>query len=522
MEATVSTDLPLESEPTHLADRIGSLARSQPDRTALRMDGASLSYAELDERMDRIAAGLQRDGVRPGDTIAIAAGTSLDYLAVFLAAGRAGAAAAPLPPGASPESLAAMLADASPTHLFLDGGVARALAAAGAEPAAAAIALDDAGPRGLAGWLPPAGTRPAPVPFDPHAPYNLIYSSGTTGTPKGIVHSNLMRWVHVERAAAVGYGGHAVNLVSTPLYSNTTLVSVLPTVSLGGTLVMMGKFDPGEFLRLAERNRVTHAMLVPVQYRRLLDHPDFDRFDLSSFQVKYCTSAPFSAELKAEVLRRWPGGLVEIFGMTEGGGTTILVAHAHPDKLHTVGQPVPGHDIRLLDDEGREVPVGEVGEIVGHSPMGTMLGYHRQPELTAAVEWRDAAGRRFIRTGDLGRFDEDGFLTLVGRKKDMIISGGFNIYPIDLETVLAQHPAVAEVAVVGVASRRWGETPVAFAVLAPGGAAGAGELCAWANQRLGKMQRIAAVEIVDSLPRNAIGKVLKRELRDRRRDRPLD
>ncbi|HMG51882.1 MAG TPA: AMP-binding protein, partial [Kofleriaceae bacterium] len=331
---------------------------------------------------------------------------------------------------------------------------------------------------------------------------------------KGIVHSQRMRWAHVRRGGMFGYGPDAVTLVSTPPYSNTTLVSLLPSVALGGASVLMPRFEAGEFLRLAERHRATHAMLVPVQYERILRHEAFDRTDLSSFRVKFCTSAPFSAALKAEVLRRWPGGLVEYFGMTEGGGTCVLVAHQFPDKLHTVGRPAEGHDIRILDDAGRELPPGEIGEIVGHSPFAMMLGYHGRAADTAAVEWRDAAGVRFIRTGDLGRFDADGFLSIVGRKKDVIISGGFNIYPVDLEAALAAHAAVAEAAVVGVPSARWGETPVGFVVLADGAQADAETLRAFANARLGSTQRLADVAVVPALPRSAIGKVLKRELRD--------
>jgi long-chain acyl-CoA synthetase len=251
---------------------------------------------------------------------------------------------------------------------------------------------------------------------------------------------------------------------------------------------------------------------VPVQYQRLMAAPEFSSYDLSSFRVKLCTSAPFAASLKADILARWPGALVEFYGMTEGGGTVILAAHQFPEKLHTVGQPAPGHDIRLIDDAGREVGIGEIGEVVGNSA-GMMSGYHRRPDLTAEAEWFDAEGRRFIRTGDVGRFDEDGFLTLLDRKKDMIISGGFNIYPSDLESVMRGHPAVAEVAVVGVPSGRWGETPVAFVVTRTAETATAAALLAWANGRVGKTQRLAAVELVPALPRSAIGKVLKRELR---------
>jgi acyl-CoA synthetase (AMP-forming)/AMP-acid ligase II len=393
-----------------------------------------------------------------------------------------------------------MIADCGARLVFLDASVAAA--------GAGVIGLDS----GFEAWLAAEGSAPQPVEIGPGHPFNIIYSSGTTGAPKGIVQSHGMRWRQITGLGPVGYDRDAVTLLSTPLYSNTTLVAFFPTFAGGGTVVLMRKFDVAGYLALAERMDMTHTMLVPVQYRRLMDWPGFDLHDLSRTRLKFCTSAPFSAELKAEVLERWPGGLIEFFGMTEGGGVCILEAHLHPDKLHTVGRPAPEHDIRLIDEEGQEVGPGALGEIVGRSP-SMMIGYHGRPEKTAEATWTSPEGAAFIRTGDVGRFDEDGFLTLMDRKKDMVISGGFNIYPSDLEAVIVQHPAVAEAAVVGVASREWGETPVAFAVLKPGAAAEADELRAFANERLGKMQRLAGVRVVETLPRSPIGKVLKRELR---------
>jgi long-chain acyl-CoA synthetase len=322
-----------------------------------------------------------------------------------------------------------------------------------------------------------------------------------------------MRWAHVARAEAYGYGPHAVTLIATSLCSNTTLVCFFPTIAKGGCVVLAPpKFDAATYLAIAQKERVTHTMLVPVQYQRIMALPQFDRFDLSSFRMKFCTSAPFQAALKADILRRWPGGLVEFYGLTEGGGTCILEAHNHPDKLHTVGKPPEGHDIRLIDEDGRELPPGSIGEVVGRSP-SMMSGYHNQAALSRAAEWYDSDGNRFLRTGDVGRFDDDGFLTLMDRRKDLVISGGFNIYPSDLEGVLRGHPGVADAAVVGVPSVEWGETPVAFVVPAPD-APPQEELRAWANGQLGKTQRLADVRYIGELPRSEIGKVLKRELRD--------
>jgi long-chain acyl-CoA synthetase len=264
---------------------------------------------------------------------------------------------------------------------------------------------------------------------------------------------------------------------------------------------------------LAHEVGATHTMLVPVQYQRLLAHENFGKYDLSSFAMKFSTGAPFAPALKEQVLRRWPGGLIEIYAMTEGGGASMLEAHKFPGKLHTVGTPMPRNELRIIDTDGRELAAGASGEIVGHSP-AMMTEYLNQPSMTAAAQWHDPRGRRFIRTGDIGRMDHDGFLVLLDRQKDMIISGGFNVYPSDLEAVLREHPAIDEAAVVGVASARWGETPVACVVLKAGAELGAAALTAWANQRLDKLQRIASVRIVSSLPRNAAGKVLKRALRD--------
>jgi long-chain acyl-CoA synthetase len=192
--------------------------------------------------------------------------------------------------------------------------------------------------------------------------------------------------------------------------------------------------------------------------------------------------------------------------MTEGGGACILEAHKYPEKLHTVGQPAPGHDMRVIDEDGNELPAGAVGEIVGRSP-AMMTGYHNRPDATGAMHWRDADGALFYRHGDVGRFDEDGFLTLMDRVKDMIISGGFNIYPSDLEAVLLQHPAV-----VGMPSDEWGETPFGFVVLKPG--ADPDSILAETNAKLGKTQRVRQLVVIDELPRSPIGKVLKRTLRD--------
>lgn len=494
-----------------LSDLIAAHARERGDRLALVHDDETLDYATLDRVMDRFAVSLQRRGIAPHTPIAMVGAMTIPYACAFLGALRAGCVPTPIAPSATGDQIATMIADCGSPVVLLD---AAAAATIGDAPLAAQrIALDDSDAGApFTTFLAEDGAVPARVAVEPADPFNIIYSSGTTGSPKGIVQSHRMRWAHIVRADTSGMDS-AVTMIATPLYSNTTLVSFLPTLGNGGTCVLLGKFDARGFVAAAARHRATHAMLVPVQYARIMALPDFDDYDLSSFRLKTCTSAPFSAELKADVLARWPGMLVEFYGMTEGGGTCVLIANLFPDKLHTVGRPLEGHDIRLIDDDGREVAQGEVGEVVGRS-RAMMNGYHGRSEATRAAEWYDAEGNRFIRHGDVGRFDEDGFLTLLDRKKDLIISGGFNIYPSDLEAVLAEHPDVADAAVVGVPSEAWGETPVAFFVAREGAQVAPDALLAWFAARVGKTQRLSAAVPVDELPRSAIGKVLKRELRD--------
>jgi acyl-CoA synthetase (AMP-forming)/AMP-acid ligase II len=277
-------------------------------------------------------------------------------------------------------------------------------------------------------------------------------------------------------------------------------------------MVLMEKFNARDFLNLWEKEKATLAMMVPVQYDRILRVEDLDSFDLSSMLVKYSTSAPLHAGLKIKILDRLPGELIEFYGLTEGGISTVFVGSVHGHKLDSVGAPAGDCEVRIIDEQGNELAQGETGEIVGRRSY-MMNGYLNREDATQAMLWYDQDGLVFFKTGDIGRLDEEGCIYISGRKKEMIISGGFNIYAVDLEYELLRHEAVAEAAVIGVPSEQWGETPLALIVPEEGSDETPESILDWVNARLGKGQRISHVEFRGELPKSSIGKTLKKELR---------
>ncbi len=494
--------------------RLRANARAHPDKPALVCGDQRLNWGALDERMNRVANLLLHEGLQKGDNVAILSANSIAYAELFTGILRAGGCVTPLSSMASPEALRKMLTDCGARAIFVADQYRDLVAGFVTDMAIKRFAIDFADPAFMdyETAMQAASTTDPMIDLEMSDAFNLIYSSGTTGTPKGILHNHWMRAAQMDRVSPNGYDDNARTLISTPLYSNTTIVSFIPTLFGGSCVHLMPKFDARKYLEIVEREKITHTMLVPVQYKRIMDVADFDDFDLSSMRVKFSTSAPLRADVKRDVLARFPGKLMEYYGLTEGGGVTVLVADEHPTKLHTVGKLAPGNDIRLIDADGNEVPPGEVGEICGRGPT-MMAGYFGRDDLTADYIWRNENGDVYFRSGDMGSFDEDGFLVLSDRKKDMIISGGLNIYANDLELVLLDDPDVTDACAIGIPSEAWGETPLGLVVLRDGATRGADDILQRANARLGKSQRLSGVELRDTLPRSTIGKILKKDLR---------
>ena len=492
---------------------------NSPAKPALVWRDRSLTFGQLLERMNRVAAGLQRRGFKRSTSVVLMMKNRPEFVEMQAGAGLVGAAAVSISWRSTPSELAyvandcgarAIVFEADLSHVVqqakkdIPGVAAADLVAVGGEVPGCARYEED--------FLAPPSVVPRTRDADEEEAAVVIYTSGTTGKPKGAVRKFPKDAVY----AFLRFIGETpmrvddIHLVACPLYHSTAFGFLSMSALLGATAVLMDDFKPEAFLENVERHAVTTTALVPTMLHRILALGDdvLSRHDTRSLRVMFSGGAPLPGPLAIDAMDHFGDIVFNFYGATETG----LVTLAKPEDLRaapgTIGKPVPGNDIRLLDDEGRQVRLGQVGELYTRSKM-LVQGYHHDPASTRA-SMRDG----FFSVGDLAREDREGRYFIEGRKRDMIISGGVNVYPAEVEAVLEAHPDVAEAAVVGVDDTEWGERVCAFVAPRPGATADAGSLKDWCRERLASPKVPRDYVFLEALPRNPTGKVLKRELRE--------
>ena len=491
----------------NLSSVLEQAAASQPDRPAIRMDGLVLTYRQLHDAAARVTALLSAAGIEPGDRVGLMLPNVPAFPIAFYGALGAGAVVVPMNPLLKSREVAYYLGDSGAKLLFAWHAMAGEAAKGAADAGAQMIAVEDPA---LAGPL--ADVTPQTSWADAAAGDTavILYTSGTTGTPKGaqLTHGGLGRNAQLTAETLLNNHPDDVMMGCLPLFHVFGLTCGLnATVAGGGTLTLLPRFDAGKALQIIERDKVTIFEGVPTMYSAMLHHPAADTARTASLRL--CVSG--GAAMPVEILR----GFEEKFGcmILEGYGlseTSPVASFNHPDKVRkpgSIGTPVEGVEMRLVGNDGADVPAGEVGEIAirGHN---VMKGYWGKPEATA-----EAIPDGWFRTGDLARVDDDGYYYIVDRKKEMIIRGGYNVYPREIEEVLHEHPAVAEVAVIGIPHPDLGEEVGAAVALKPGGEATPEELRAFARERVAAYKYPRNVWLVAELPKGPTGKILRRAVR---------
>lgn len=508
--------LPTTYRPMDIAWGLRANARRFPDRTAVSMSEGKLTYARLVERSNRVSNGVAAAGLGPGENAAIVMANRPEYFEIVAGVSSTGSAIATVNPRQSPREIGDILQDCGARIIFTDPDHAEQVQAAdlpeGAKVIVAGAPYED--------WLARAAdTPPASVPAETDT-FSIPYTSGTTGRPKGVCLSHRSRVISFFQFASV-YGCFGKDdrfLVTTPLFHGGGFAFPMATLFLGGEVELMPRYAPDLLARLIASGQHSGTFVVPTQLHQMfeLDAAAVAGLAANRFRSVICNAAPLPEDTKHAALRHFgEGRLHETYGSTEGGVITNLYPDEMRRKQNCAGRPIPGQLVKLLGEDGREVGPGEVGELFSNGPT-LFNGYLGRPEETAA-SLRDG----WYSAGDLARADAEGFFYIVDRKKDMILSGGVNIYPRDIEEVLYAHPQIAEAAVVGIPDPRWGEAVCAF--LRPAGSApDVEEVLGWCRRRLAPHKIPKTIRYVEQIPRNAAGKVLKRELRDQMTDQAAD
>ncbi len=487
---------------------------------AFVFEGKEWTYQELNQDVNRLANVLSEAGIGKDDKIATILNNCAPLWQLYWAAPKIGGVVVPLSPLLRKASLSSLLNNADTkvilTTFHLLPYIQEVLA--DIEVTANRIFLVDVPanqevtPFKNLNQLLKQATDEEPISPLTHQNdlYNIIYSSGTTGDPKGIMHSHLIRFRYMTLCANFfRMTPESVVLHTGSIIFNGSFITSFPSMFLGCKYILHKAFDVDQLVKTIREQKVTHIVMVPTQIIAALNHADFTTENIASLEFILSVGAPLHQKHKEELDRRIPNAYYELYGLTEGFLTILDKTH-FKNKPGSVGCVTPLSDMKIVDDNGKELPTGKVGEIVGTSPIA-MSGYYKKPALTAQTI-KDG----WIFTGDLGYLDKDGFLYLAGRKKDLIISGGANVYPQDIEALLAKHPAVLDAAVFGIPSEKWGETPIAAIQWKNGkGNITPEELKNWLNAQVARFQKVSKVIVLEEFPKNIAGKTLKRIIRQR-------
>jgi long-chain acyl-CoA synthetase len=505
----------------NVVDCIHLNAKFRGTHTAFVCNDQRVNWKEFNQQTNRVANALIKAGLKKGDKVSLVCLSSIEAAAVLFGTMRAGGVIVPLSLLLTPDQIVSLTKDAGSKFFFvfspLESLINPILDQLELIPkeSRVAVGFKDEQYAAFSTFLAGVSDEVPDVILNDDDEACIIYSSGTTGMPKGIIHTHLSRTLFAL-SMVIGTDAlepNAKTIATTPLFANTSWGTIMPTMLAGATTILMPMFTPGDFLETVQKERGTVTLMVPTQYQAVINHPDLDKYDLSSLRFLACAGATLPLPLKKRIIEKFGNILMEAYGVTEGVATGIPPEFVM-EKPTSVGIPIFGADIRIINDEGTELSAGEVGEIVGYSHW-FMKGYHNNPEATAEMIWHDKRGRTFIRTGDMGYLDNDGFLYIVDRKKDMIVSGGLNVFAIDIENILRKHEDVNDTAVIAVPHEKWGETPLALVILKEGATSTEGQIKEWSNAQLAKHQRISTVEFrEEDFPRNVLGKILKRVLRE--------